>query len=72
MPRQGGKRGVGGSRCCSRGIISPERGPGRDEGGYYVLGAEEGLLMQVAVAAVVQTRQGGGMLGSTLFCYVDA
>jgi len=33
---------------------------------------EEGLLMQVAVAAVAQTRQGGGMLGSTLFCYVDA
>lgn len=44
----------------------------RGGGGYYVLGAEEGLLMQVAVAAVAQTRQGGGMLGSTLFCYVDA
>lgn len=47
-------------------------GAGRRGGGYYVLGAEEGLLMQVAVAAVAQTRQGGGMLGSTLFCYVDA
>lgn len=43
MPRQGGKRGVGGSWCCSRGIISPELGPGRDEGGYYVLGSGGGF-----------------------------